>query len=133
MKLITRETDYAVRILACLAGKGGKSLCSVTLLQRESGIPRPFLRRITLALCRAGILNSARGKNGGVSLAIPPSRIRLTDLIGIFQGEVSVSNCLFRKKVCPSRKTCVLRKKLRNVEEILKREFSDITLESIIE
>ena len=132
MKLLTRETDYAVRILACLAGKGSGQSCPVSLLQRESGIPRPFLRRITLALCRAGILISSRGKNGGVKLAVPASEINLSGLIGVFQGEISLGNCLFRKKICPGRKTCVLRKKLHSIEATLRRELSGITLASLL-
>ena len=45
MKLITRDTDYAIRALCCIAGSGKKEL-SVRDLTDRLAMQRPFLRKI---------------------------------------------------------------------------------------
>ena len=64
MKLITRDTDYAVRAL-CFIGQRQKRLISASELVANLKIPRPFLRKILQTLNREGILNSYKGKGGG--------------------------------------------------------------------
>ena len=100
MKLITRDTDYAVRAVAHIALKKG-AIVSVPELQGALRIPRPFLRKIVQALTRGGILESHKGIGGGFKLLKPPTAIHLTDIIEVFQGAVSFNECLFKKKICP--------------------------------
>ena len=70
MKLITRDTDYALRAL-CFIAKHKKEIISVDRLAEESKIPRPFLRKILQKLNRAGILKSYKGQGGGFICLFP--------------------------------------------------------------
>lgn len=130
MKLITRDTDYAVRALAYIARKDPE-LISTSDLFKELKIPRPFLRKILQILNKKGILTSYKGKGGGFLLAVPAERIYLVDLIEIFQGPFQLNECLFKKRACPSRKTCALRKKIRVIEENVVSEIKVITIASL--
>ncbi|MDD5015309.1 MAG: Rrf2 family transcriptional regulator, partial [Atribacterota bacterium] len=80
MKLITRNTDYAVRALCCIAEQKQKVI-STDRLVKSLEMPRPFLRKILQALTKEGLLNSSKGKDGGFSLAISPKEITLIDVM----------------------------------------------------
>jgi len=131
MKLITRDTDYALRALAFMAKNKGK-LFSAGQLVRELGIPRPFLRKILQLLHKRGVLRAEMGSGGGFGLAKSPNKIFLIDLMRIFQGPLVLNECLFKKRICPDRKNCILRKKIERIEKMATRELGFITVGSLI-
>jgi len=85
VKLITRDTDYALRAVIFMA-KGEKGVFSVAELSKELKMPRPFLRKLLQVLRKKGILGSRKGREGGFWLALPAGKIFLMDLWRIFQG-----------------------------------------------
>lgn len=131
MKLITRNTDYAVRALRFIAGKKGR-VVPVPELVGKLKIPRPFLRKILQRLNREGILKSRKGLGGGFCLARPADRIYLSELIKILQGPVKLNECIFKKKICPDQKKCPLRKKISEVENTAVRKLQAITLAELL-
>lgn len=54
------------------------------------GIPQNFLEQILLMLKRGGLVESVRGANGGYLLAKRPKDIRVSDVIGCFEGELGL-------------------------------------------
>jgi len=133
MKIFQKETDYAVRTLLYLAMRGGQDYVSATVLSKELGLPMNFLRRICSTLTNAKILATREGKNGGVRLVKCVSAITVLQLIELFDGTPELADCTFRKKLCPNRKTCVLRKRLLKIEDIVVREFAEMTLQSLVD
>lgn len=132
MKLITRDTDYAVRALCCIARRKDK-VVSVNELTRCLNIPRPFLRKLLQILNKKGLLKSYRGLGGGFSMADSPGDISLIKLIEIFQGPVVLSEHKLKKKTCPEAKDCPLKKRLDEIENIIKSKLRSITVKSILE
>jgi len=131
MKLITRDTDYALRAI-CFIAKNKKTIVSVKELVGKLEIPRPFLRKILQVLNRKKILKSHKGAGGGFVLLKPAKEIFLIDLIRIFQGPLVLNECLFKKMLCPNIKTCPLRKKLDKIERLVLRELGSITIASLL-
>jgi Rrf2 family protein len=132
MKLLTKNTDYAVRALMQLATEPGRYLSATEIANREK-IPAQFLKRLLQTLIRGKLLSSKEGVGGGVQLAKKPSAIRVIDVITLFQGEFQISACMFRKKVCPNRATCVLRRRVKAIEDRLVAEFEGITIQKLLE
>ncbi len=132
MKLITRDTDYAVRALIYMA-QTKKKIVSATELIEELRIPKPFLRKILQILNRKRILQSYKGQGGGFSLARPYGKIYLIDLIEIFQGPFVINECVFKKKICPNRSTCTLKSKLDYIEAKVVKELEPVTIKSLME
>jgi DNA-binding IscR family transcriptional regulator len=56
----------------------------------------------------------------------------VADLIRLFQGNIQLTECMFRKRICSNRKTCVLRKRIKNIESIVTREFENLTIEDLL-
>lgn len=131
MKLINRDTDYAVKALMHIA-RNHVGRISVSDLAQELDIPNPFLRKIFQMLNKEGILSSYKGKGGGFALSLSADQIYLTDLIKIFQGPIKLNDCIFRRTICPDLKTCVLRKKIVNLEDQMISELKSITLAGLL-
>jgi len=132
MKLITRDTDYAVRAL-CFIAKCEREIVPVSELNRNLRIPRPFLTKILQILNKKRLLRSYKGKGGGFMLALAPNKIFLADLIGIFQGSLKLNECIFKKRICPDIKTCKLKKRIDNIQKQVISELKDITLASLLD
>ena len=130
MKLITRETDYAIRALNYIACNEDRTI-SITELVKELETPKPFLRKILQLLSINGILKSYRGKNGGFVLAREPDKIFLLDLMQVFQGKFKISECIFKKNTCPDQQYCLLKTEIDSIEKMVLEKISSITLKSL--
>ncbi len=131
MKLITKNTDYAVRALIYLTRTGERFVPSREIAEKE-GIPLNFLRRIIQQLAGENLIETREGKAGGARLAEDPGKIELTRLIELFQGQVSLTDCIFRKKICPNRARCVLRSRLTKIENLVLSELAGITVGGLV-
>ncbi|MCM8778901.1 MAG: Rrf2 family transcriptional regulator [Candidatus Omnitrophica bacterium] len=132
MKLITRNTDYALRALCFMAKDKKGRVFSVTDLSRKLKIPHPFLRRIFQVLDKKGILKSYKGRKGGFILKQNPENIFLWDLIKIFQGEPDLEECFFKNRLCPDIRRCLLRKKLLEMENYIVSQLKSLTVNSLL-
>jgi len=131
VKLITRNTDYAVRALCCIAEQK-QEVISADRLVKSLDMPRPFLRKILQILNKEGLLNSTKGKGGGFALALSPGKITLTNVMKIFQGPIRLNECKFKKSYCPYISDCLLKKKIDEIEKEVITKLKAITLASII-
>lgn len=131
MKLITRNTDYAIRALAFIA-KNSDRVVSTSEMVAGLRIPRPFLRKILQALHKKRLLNAYKGQGGGFSLAVKPSKICLIDLIRIFQGPLKLNECMLKRSICPNIKTCKLKKKIDNIEKYVIAQLKPVSIASLL-
>lgn len=131
MKLITRDTDYALRAL-CFMGRDNKKIISVVNLVKALKIPRPFLRKIMQVLNKNKVLKSYKGKGGGFLLAKPAQKIFLLDLMEVFQGRLCLNECFFKKMKCPNIKICPLKRKISRIERYVIRELRPVSLASLL-
>ncbi len=132
MKLITRNTDYAIGALLYLARHPKRSVPTGELV-KELCMPRAFLRRLLQALGKEDLLESYRGKGGGFILRVPGSEIDIARLMRIFQGKLEIIDCRLKKKICPNRNSCILRAKIKKIERKIIRELESITVASLLQ
>jgi len=131
MKLITRDTDYAVRALCCVA-EHDSEVVTVGELVSCLKIPRPFLRKILQKLNKRGLLKSYKGRGGGFTLSVMAESISLFDLMMIFQGPVKVIDHTFKKRPCKHQSTCALKKRLDKLERLVLAELKKTTIRLLI-
>ena len=132
MKVLNKETDYAVRALISL-GMKAEGWVSAKAISDEQAIPYQFLRRILQELIRNGLVESKEGAGGGVRLGKNPAEIGVAAVIEIFQGKVQVSDCMFRKQLCSNRANCVLRHQIMRIERMVNDEFAKVTIGKLID
>lgn len=76
--LITKETDYALRVLRVLS-RGEQ--CSVPDICKEEQLPAGFVYKIIQKLAAAGYLSVTRGATGGCLLNTDLNRVTLYDIM----------------------------------------------------
>ncbi len=130
MKLITRNTDYALRAL-CYMSKH-KDLVSVDGLVKKLGVPRPFMRKILQQLNKQRILESYKGQGGGFKLRKPADKIYMIEIMRIFQGKAGLNGCFLKKDICPNKGRCVLRKKIHTIEDNVLKQLREINIAALI-
>jgi len=131
MKLLTKETDYAIRAVMHLAKRGDGYISSRQIAAAEK-IPLQFLRRILQVLIKKQLIASKEGIAGGVKLKARSQDIALVDLLEIFQGSIQLADCMFQRRICSNRKTCVLRKRIQQIEKSVAAQFRNITIATLL-
>jgi len=129
MKLLTRETDYAVRILALGASSDG--VLTAAGVSQRLRLPGAFSRRLLQMMARKGLVMSSRGHNGGFRLSRPADKISLLDVALVFQPVSFTDACMFKKENCPRKGSCVIRKTLAGLERDMRSAFSRLTMDRI--
>ncbi len=84
----SKSWGYAVRAMLALAGEGGGAgeRRQAAELAEVAGLPASFLSKLLVQLTAAGLLESTRGRGGGVRLAKPPGEISLYDIAAATDG-----------------------------------------------
>ena len=131
MQLLTRESDYALRALLCIA-QSEKRVVSAAELVEKLEMPRAFTRKILQKLDKAGILISLKGNRGGFSLGKKPKDIFVVDIMNTFQGKLSLTSCLFKSKLCSRRKTCPLRRQIISIEELVFSRLATLAIDELL-
>ena len=103
---INRRTDYAVRVMLCLARHESGRRMPTQMVQREMQIPSPFLRRIIADLGRVGLIRTYKGPNGGVELGLPAESVQLRHIWEAIEGPLLISDCVNGEKACPQAPHC---------------------------
>ena len=131
--LIKSDTDYAMRMLVNLALREESTPVTAAVLVEGQNIPVDFAYKILQKLCRAKILESFKGLNGGFLLARELEEVNLLEVIEAVQGRIIIRPCLLDDDSCVAAKTCLVSYKLQKLQETLDNEIKGITLAQIIQ
>jgi Rrf2 family protein len=89
----SRKSEYAIRALTCLGSPTAPDVLSIQEIAEQEKIPKKFLEQVLLALKRAGIVHSSRGKTGGYALRGTPAAVTLGDIIRAIEGPIAPLPC----------------------------------------
>ena len=89
---ITLESDYAVRIVYCLAMADGRM--DAKRIAEETGVTLRFSLKILRKLVAGGLITSYKGTKGGYELAKDPQDISLADVIEEVEGPYALARCV---------------------------------------
>ena len=130
--LVTRETDYALRIIRALS-KGEKK--TVDDISRDEQISRQFSYKILKKLQKSGLVRIIRGAGGGYVLAADVGGITLYDVIATIEGELLLNGCLEHGFYCPMRgrgkKICGVHRELSRIQKVFSGYLKEKTLAEI--
>ncbi|MBK8742980.1 MAG: Rrf2 family transcriptional regulator [Betaproteobacteria bacterium] len=90
---LTVFSDYTLRVLMYLALDRSR-LATIPEIAQAYGISGNHLMKVVHQLARAGIVESVRGKGGGVRLARAPEDIRLGEIVRTSEGDAPIVECL---------------------------------------
>lgn len=127
---ITREADYALRIVAMLA-KEGKQI-EAKRIAEQNDIPYRFTLKILRKIVQSGIIKSYRGVNGGYVLNREPSEITFKEVIEMIDGKLYINHCMDNDETCKCSGVCEVQRKLLKVQNMITNELNQITLADVI-
>ena len=89
---LTQHTDYGLRLLIVLA-RGSDETLSLSNFARDQGLSYNHIAKVARALVQHGYIVSHRGRNGGVSLALPAQRIVIGDVVRTLEHGMRLADC----------------------------------------
>ena len=130
--LLSRETDYALRILQSLMDGGRKSVGEIS---KAELIPQQFAYKIIKKLSKAGLIEITRGVEGGCQLIADLDQVSLYDLMAATDGICEVNNCMDPSYECPRRAQkggCVTHRNLLAIQRKLDNELRSYSIKSLL-
>ena len=130
--LITRETDYALRILYSLQNGERKSVGTISDAEL---IPQQFAYKIMKKLSRAGFVEITRGAEGGCSLLADLEKTSLYDLMVVTESCYGVNACMDPEYLCARRENCgkcVIHSQLATIQKNLDDELRSHSLKKLL-
>jgi Rrf2 family protein len=128
---ITRESDYAVRIIRCLADGGKKT---VQYICEQEQVPHQYGYKILKKLEKGGLVCSFRGTNGGYCLVKKTSEITLFDTLAAVDN-LLFTECLGHGYNCPMnqrRKQCRVHAEFFRIQQMILAGLKEKSLAEIL-
>ena len=133
MLRISRETDYAIRILLALAKYPAGEIIPSALIRDEMEVPESLSLQIVSRLAHLGLINTYPGRNGGIQLALDPSDLNLHQVISTYQGPLILSECLDESHFCSLAATCPVQKSWIKIQGVLEKELTGVSFQDLVD
>lgn len=131
--LITRETDYALRILRALSD--GKMITVAEICRKEI-LPQQFAYKILKKLQRAGWIQISRGAEGGCRLSADLKQVSLHSLTLAIGEDRDISACMQPGFQCAWRQqnasACQVHQQLLQIQRVLDTEMKSRSLHQML-
>ena len=109
---LTRQTNYAMRILMYCAANQDR-LSRIPEIAAAYSVSELFLFKILQPLVENGLVETVRGRNGGVKLGKPADEISLFDVVRVTEESFAMAECFESDTECPLFDSCALNSALR--------------------
>ncbi|GGN97017.1 HTH-type transcriptional repressor NsrR [Actinoplanes lobatus] len=123
---LNRSTDIGLRVLM-LAAARPDDLLTIDVLADSVAVPRSHLAKVVQRLQHLGLLDTVRGRNGGVRLATGAAGASIGGLVRELEGDTEVVEC-GGETPCPLNAGCRLRGALRVAQEAFYASLDPITI-----
>ena len=129
---LTKQTNYAVRMLMYCAANEGR-LSRIPEFAKAYGVSELFLFKILQPLNKAGLVETVRGRNGGVKLGRAADKITLFDVVRVTEDSFAMAECFEDGAVeCPLVDSCGLNAALRKALNAFFDVLADYTIDDLV-
>jgi Rrf2 family nitric oxide-sensitive transcriptional repressor len=125
-------TDLALRIIMRLAVLDAEEPASTARLAEQLRVSPTHAAKVVATLSKLGVIETRRGRSGGLRLAEAASAISVGRLIRDLEGAKEVVDCE-GSNPCPLRGGCRLRSALAAAQEAFYASLDPITLDDIVD
>ena len=129
--LITREMDYAVRVVRAL--KDGTKVSASEVAKKEH-LPQAITYKVLNSLLKSKLIGSMRGVNGGYYLKCDLTNTTLYDISVALCEDMSITECAREGYDCINNRCgeCILNKEFNRIQSSLNRELQMTTLDKLL-
>lgn len=113
---LTAFSDVSLRVLMLLSGLEGEQI-STQKIAEGVGTPYNHVAKSVAFLANLGLVESTRGRTGGVRLSEAGARATVGQVLRASEGDIPMVECEGGANDCPMRHACSLKKILANARE----------------
>jgi len=128
---LAEYTDYTLRVLMYCAARPDR-LVTIAELAEQHGVSKNHLMKIVNDLARQGVLQTTRGRGGGLQLLKRPADIRVGDVVRSSETDFRLVECFDPlSNTCTLTPSCRLKGVFDRALQAYFRELDGVTLDDI--
>jgi Rrf2 family transcriptional regulator, nitric oxide-sensitive transcriptional repressor len=130
---LAEYTDYTLRVLMYCASHRDR-LVTIAEIADVHGVSKNHLMKIVNDLGRQGVLETTRGRSGGIRLLMEPDAIRVGDVVRASETDFRLVECFDEDtNTCGLSSSCRMKQLLGSALSAYFRELDAATLADIVE
>lgn len=126
----TNHADYALRVLLYLRVAPGRR-GSIAAISAAHHVSRHHLDKVVQRMVGAGLVDTVRGRGGGVRLTRDPAGITVGDVMRAMENDFAVVECLGPQRFCRVAGVCGARTVFARALDSYFAVLDEATLEDI--
>jgi len=130
MKL-TQYTDLSLRLLMYLAMRQGE-IVTIQEVSVRFAVSKNHMVKISHQLTKSGLIESTRGRNGGVRLARSPDKINVEQALMATEDNFDLVECFGENNNCVITDVCKLNGLLDKALEAFFKELRQVSLTDLV-
>ncbi|WP_445489104.1 Rrf2 family transcriptional regulator [Niallia sp. 03133] len=130
---LTSYTDYSLRVLIYLANINKGKLVNIKDIAETYDVSKNHLMKIIYNLGKMGYIETIRGRNGGIYLAMNPSDINIGEVVRKTEEDFHIVECFEDQSKCIITPVCSLKHVLQEALEQFLKVLDQYTLEDVIQ
>ena len=132
--MISTRGRYALRMMLDLAANQADGYVALKDVAARQGISKKYLEQIIPVLNRAGLLQTARGVQGGYRLTRRPEEYTLGDVLRATEATLASVACLEAgAERCPRQGDCLTYPVWHGLDKVVNDYLDSITLQDILD
>ncbi len=133
---LSAKVEYGVRAMAVLAIYYQAGPLPLREIAEQEKISLKFLEQIFPGLRRSNLIHSVRGSRGGYMLSLPPSEIKVGDIVRAVEGPITPVDCLSEghsEACCHRKDDCLTRQVWEKLRDRINDVLDEVTLNELVE
>ena len=129
---LTTFSDYALRVMLVLASRTD-ALVTIADVSAAFGISEAHLMKVAQVLGKTQWVETVRGRNGGMRLAMDPRKLRLGEVVRQLESDFALVECLGENNQCVLAGACGLEQAMVQAREAFLKELDRYTLAQLVD
>ncbi|MFW6160440.1 MAG: RrF2 family transcriptional regulator [Acidobacteriota bacterium] len=131
---LSTKGRYGIRLMLSLARhyKNGNEAVILKNVSQEEDVSIRYLEQIIIPLKINKLVKSIRGAGGGYTLARPPEKIKLSEVLRALEGTCCLVECVEDEDYCDRIEQCAAYEVWTEASRRLKSFFESLTLQDLI-
>jgi FeS assembly SUF system regulator len=131
MLKISKLTDYGTLVLVHLASTDGSQPCPASDVAAGTGLALPTVQKVLKRLTRGGLIESARGAEGGYRLRRAPESISAMEILDVLEGPLALTECSHESGHCELEANCQVGGAWQRITQAIRASLEDIRLSDL--
>ena len=129
---VSTKSRYGMRLLIDLANNASKSPVPVGEISKRQNISVKYLEQLIRPLKKAGFVTSVRGAKGGHLLAKKPEKIKLGQVVRLFELQSDLVDCISFPEKCSMSDDCRVRLVWQEATQVLYKKLDATTIADLL-